>query len=266
MWSDGEQRKHIDAESLKCPVARRLSVLIRRSLVACSGDSVPEIPGLDPNDDVELVEMEADPSESFVWSHALRVEDLPRERSPPDRAIPRKRGSSWGGGLIDQTEERRGSVPSTHVDRPGQAAEGHSVPSRNRSTSIKPSPSLTVATLSRAFGFDIHAARLRSRVSVPRWSRVRMRIRALPVWASRRRATSIALGGTCGAYVVTAGTGCRSFPGRWWSRVHVQVGPWSRPVGPSPSPHRGHESRQRATGQVGSPNRPGERLRQRQCD
>jgi len=56
-----------------------LVVLALFLLAACSGSSEPAIPGLDPGDEVELVEVEPDPSDdSFVWSHALQVEDLPR--------------------------------------------------------------------------------------------------------------------------------------------------------------------------------------------
>jgi len=55
-----------------------LVVLALFLLAACSGSSEPAIPGLDPGDEVELVEVEPDPSDdSFVWSHALQVEDLP---------------------------------------------------------------------------------------------------------------------------------------------------------------------------------------------
>jgi len=54
-------------------------ILVLGSLVACTGSSAPQIPGLDPNDEVELVEVEPDPSnDSFVWSHALQVEGLPK--------------------------------------------------------------------------------------------------------------------------------------------------------------------------------------------
>jgi hypothetical protein len=47
-------------------------------MAACSGASAPEIPGLDPNDEVELVAVDPDPSdESFDWTHAYQVADLP---------------------------------------------------------------------------------------------------------------------------------------------------------------------------------------------
>ena len=52
--------------------------LVFLSMVACTESSAPEIPGLDPTEEVELVEVEPGPSDdSFVWSHALQVEDLP---------------------------------------------------------------------------------------------------------------------------------------------------------------------------------------------
>jgi hypothetical protein len=52
-----------------------LAVLL---LVACNESSDSPIPGLEPGDEVELVEVEPAPSDdSFVWSHALQVEDLP---------------------------------------------------------------------------------------------------------------------------------------------------------------------------------------------
>ena len=48
------------------------------SMTACNATSTPEIPGLDPNDEVELVELEPAPSDdSYVWTHAVQVEDLP---------------------------------------------------------------------------------------------------------------------------------------------------------------------------------------------
>jgi hypothetical protein len=54
-------------------------VLILLSLVACTGSSAPEIPGLDPNEEVELVVVEPAPSDDFyVWTHAVQVGDLPR--------------------------------------------------------------------------------------------------------------------------------------------------------------------------------------------
>lgn len=34
-------------------------------LVACTGSSAPEIPGLNPNEEVELVEVEPTPSDDF---------------------------------------------------------------------------------------------------------------------------------------------------------------------------------------------------------
>src|SRR5687768_17302064 len=53
--------------------------LVTLQLVACTGSSNPEIPGLDPNDEVVLLEVEPDASDdSFVWSYALQVEDLPQ--------------------------------------------------------------------------------------------------------------------------------------------------------------------------------------------
>jgi hypothetical protein len=53
-------------------------VLILLSLVACTGSSAPEIPGLDPNEEVELVVVEPAPSnDSYVWTHAVQVGDLP---------------------------------------------------------------------------------------------------------------------------------------------------------------------------------------------
>jgi len=53
-------------------------VLTLLLLTACNGSSQPAIPGLDPNEEVELVEVEPDPNDdSFVWSYALQVEDLP---------------------------------------------------------------------------------------------------------------------------------------------------------------------------------------------
>ena len=58
---------------------RPFLLLVLVSLVACTGSSAPEIPGLDPNDEVELVEVDPDPSnDSYVWSHALQVEGLPQ--------------------------------------------------------------------------------------------------------------------------------------------------------------------------------------------
>ncbi len=52
--------------------------LILLSMVACTETSAPDIPGLDPSEEVELIEVEPGPSDdSFVWSHALQVEDLP---------------------------------------------------------------------------------------------------------------------------------------------------------------------------------------------
>ena len=52
--------------------------LLVLSMLACTESSAPEIPGLDPTEEVELVEVEPGPSDdSFVWSHALQVEDLP---------------------------------------------------------------------------------------------------------------------------------------------------------------------------------------------
>jgi hypothetical protein len=53
--------------------------LVVLQLVACTGSSTPEIPGLNPNDEVELVEVEPAPSDDFyVWSHAVRVGHLPQ--------------------------------------------------------------------------------------------------------------------------------------------------------------------------------------------
>jgi fermentation-respiration switch protein FrsA (DUF1100 family) len=54
-------------------------VLVVLQLVACTGSSAPEIPGLNPNEEVELVEVEAAPSDDlYVWTHAVRVGDLPQ--------------------------------------------------------------------------------------------------------------------------------------------------------------------------------------------
>jgi hypothetical protein len=54
-------------------------VLALLLLAACNRSSEPAIPGLDPSEEVELVEVEPDPSDdSFVWSHALQVADLPQ--------------------------------------------------------------------------------------------------------------------------------------------------------------------------------------------
>jgi hypothetical protein len=53
--------------------------LVLVSMVACTESSAPEIPGLDPNQEVELVEVEPAPSDdSFVWTHAVQVGDLPQ--------------------------------------------------------------------------------------------------------------------------------------------------------------------------------------------
>ena len=53
--------------------------LLLLSMAACSGASAPEIPGLDPGEELELVEMEPAPSDdSFVWTHAVQVGDLPQ--------------------------------------------------------------------------------------------------------------------------------------------------------------------------------------------
>jgi len=53
--------------------------LVALQLVACTGSSTPDIPGLDPNQEVVLVKVEPGPSDdSFVWSYALQVEDLPQ--------------------------------------------------------------------------------------------------------------------------------------------------------------------------------------------
>jgi hypothetical protein len=47
-------------------------------LAACSGSSEPAIPGLDPSEEVEVVEVEPEPSDdSFVWSQAVQIENLP---------------------------------------------------------------------------------------------------------------------------------------------------------------------------------------------
>jgi hypothetical protein len=52
--------------------------LVALQLMACTGSSAPEIPDLDPNEEIELVEVEPDPGdESFDWSYALQVEGLP---------------------------------------------------------------------------------------------------------------------------------------------------------------------------------------------
>jgi len=48
------------------------------SMVSCNAASAPEIPGLDPNDEVELVEVDPAPSDDlYVWTHAVQVGDLP---------------------------------------------------------------------------------------------------------------------------------------------------------------------------------------------
>ena len=48
-------------------------------MVACSESSAPDIPGLDPSEEVELVEVEPAPSDdSFVWTHAVQVGELPQ--------------------------------------------------------------------------------------------------------------------------------------------------------------------------------------------
>ena len=53
--------------------------LILVSMVACTESSAPEIPGLDPSEEVELVEKEPAPSDdSFVWTHAVQVGHLPQ--------------------------------------------------------------------------------------------------------------------------------------------------------------------------------------------
>jgi hypothetical protein len=58
------------------PVYLALVVL---QLVACTGSSAPEIPGLDPSQEVELVEVEPAPSDdSYEWTHAVQVGDLPQ--------------------------------------------------------------------------------------------------------------------------------------------------------------------------------------------
>jgi hypothetical protein len=47
-------------------------------LAACNGSPEPAIPGLDPSQEVEVVEVEPDPGDdSFVWVQAVQVEDLP---------------------------------------------------------------------------------------------------------------------------------------------------------------------------------------------
>jgi hypothetical protein len=54
-------------------------VLILLSLVACTGSSAPEIPGLDPNEEVELVVVEPAPSnDSYVWTTPFRSATYPR--------------------------------------------------------------------------------------------------------------------------------------------------------------------------------------------
>ena len=53
--------------------------LVLLSMVACSESSAPDIPGLDPSEKVELVEVEPAPSDdSFVWTHAVQVGELPQ--------------------------------------------------------------------------------------------------------------------------------------------------------------------------------------------
>ena len=52
-------------------------------LAACGdgdtvGSTVVDVPGLEPSDEIEIVEVEPDPSnESYEWTHAVQVEDLP---------------------------------------------------------------------------------------------------------------------------------------------------------------------------------------------
>ncbi len=53
--------------------------LVLVSTMACSESSAPDIPGLDPNQEVEVVEAEPPPNDdSFVWTHAVQVGDLPQ--------------------------------------------------------------------------------------------------------------------------------------------------------------------------------------------
>jgi hypothetical protein len=55
-----------------------IAVLALILLASCSGSSEPEIPGLDPNDEVELVEMEPEPrDDSYVWTQPFRSETSP---------------------------------------------------------------------------------------------------------------------------------------------------------------------------------------------
>ena len=59
------------------------AVLTTLVLSACGdgetvGSTVVDIPGLDPDAEIEIVEVEPDPSnESYVWTHAVHVDGLP---------------------------------------------------------------------------------------------------------------------------------------------------------------------------------------------
>ena len=70
--------------------------LILVSMVACTESSAPEIPGLDPSEEVELVEKEPAPSDdSFVWTHAVQVGHYPSSTSviPPPSSSQTQLGS-----------------------------------------------------------------------------------------------------------------------------------------------------------------------------
>ena len=53
--------------------------LVVVQLVACTSSSASEIPGLDPDEELRVVEVEPAPSDDFyVWTHGVQVEDLPQ--------------------------------------------------------------------------------------------------------------------------------------------------------------------------------------------
>ncbi len=56
----------------------RLALILALAAQAC-GDALSEIPGLDPSDEIPIIEVDPDPdNDSFDWSTAYQVDDLPK--------------------------------------------------------------------------------------------------------------------------------------------------------------------------------------------
>jgi hypothetical protein len=55
-----------------------LAVVLAPLAIACAEEQL-DVPGLDPADEIELIEVEPDPSsDSYIWTTAYQVEELPK--------------------------------------------------------------------------------------------------------------------------------------------------------------------------------------------